>query len=214
MSEQTRAFGFRQIPDTRDLRFPMQVGASAAPLPAVKRWRIGTVLDQGAEGACVGFACKHLLTAEPFIQTHGPTAREIYFESRLNDEFDDRLVPEGTSVRAGLQTLRRHGLIVAFHWAPDLQTVLRYLATEGPVVVGSNWHSYSTDFDGRVTFSGQPVGGHAWLCTGYDEREKVLFGVNSWGPSFGKSGEFFVTFADMENQMHRHGAVVAGVKER
>lgn len=209
-----RAFGFRQTPNAGDMLFSMAHAVDVGtPVPTVKRWRTGPVLDQGAEGACVGFACKHLLTAEPHIQAGGPSARELYLESRLHDEFDDRLVPEGTSVRAGLQTLKRHGLIQAYWWAPNVDFLAAYIAHHGPAVVGTQWYGYETESDSRVRLSGRAVGGHAWVITGYDLSESVFFGLNSWGESFGHEGQFYVTMSDFARELTR-GGVAAGIKEK
>lgn len=208
--------GFRQIADSKDLLYPMQAMLATVPTSPpidVQRWKIGPVLNQGAEGACVGFSCKHLLTAQPFEQVHGPSARELYLEARIIDEFDDNKVPEGTSVRAGLNVLKNHDLIESYWWAPDVDNMLRYLSNLGPMVAGTNWYAYDTDLDGRVRFSGSPVGGHAYLITGYDLSSRVFFMVNSWGLSFGHAGEGYITFDDFARQL-RIGGVVAGVREK
>lgn len=208
--------GYRQLPDSRDLLFPMQAMLAkvpTAPPIEVQRWKIGKVLDQLSEGSCVGHACKHLLTAQPFEQSHGPSAREIYLEARIIDEFDDNKVPEGTSVRAGLNVLKNHSLIESYWWAPNLDTMLTYLSNLGPMVAGTNWYAYDTDSDGKVSFAGSPVGGHAYLITGYDLPSRILFMVNSWGPSFGHAGEGYITFSDFERQL-KIGGTIAGVRER
>ncbi len=210
-----RRFGFRQLGDTRDLRYsmPMKVGAPSIDRPQVVRYKPGPVLDQGREGACAGYSVRQILNSEPFRQTKGPSAREIYLEARVIDEFDDDEVESGTSVRAALQVAVNNGLIESFHWAPDMESVLNWLWKQGPVDVGSDWYSYSTFPDGRVVYSGTPVGGHSYPFTGYDLSENVLIGINSWGPSFGFGGEFYAPIPDVIRQMGR-GAVIAGVIER
>src|SRR5687767_11138127 len=114
-----RRFGFRQRADVRDHRYtmpPLLVGLPDDNREVV-RWDIGQIRDQGREGACCGFGCKALLEASPFRQTGGITAREIYLEARMVDEFDDSEVEEGTSVRAALNVLKTHGLIQSYVWA-------------------------------------------------------------------------------------------------
>lgn len=195
------------------MAFAMAARGADDRLPVVKRWKLGPVLDQGAEGACVGFACKHLLTAEPFRQNEGPTAREIYLQARLIDEFDDSEVEEGTSVRAGLNVLKSKGLIKTYQWAPNVTALLGHLSNLGPAVAGTDWYGYDTDPDGRMRFAGSRVGGHAFLLTGYDRSENVLFFVNSWGVGFGHAGEGYIAMADFEKQLQR-GGCAAGVREK
>lgn len=204
MSE-TRALGFRQTPDSRDFLHPLRVNFSVSDRPVVVRWKPGVILDQGSEGACVGFACKQLAQSDPIPNKGGPTAREVYLEARMIDEFDDS--EEGTSVRAGMNILRKHGLITGYKWAPNVETLADYVRAEGGAVAGTNWYSYQTDFSGRMLFTGRPVGGHAWYISGVDVKERVFFAVNSWGRSFGRNGEFWVTFDDLARMMRLGGSV-------
>lgn len=206
-----RRFGFQQIPDSRDMLYSMPLKVQRQLLPEIVRYKVGKILDQGSEGSCCGQACKQLLQSQPFEQEDGPEAEWIYHEAQKIDEFPEGT--EGTSVRAALEILRRLGLIESFHWAPNLDSVLDWLAVQGPVDAGTYWFSYDTESDGRVPFTGRAVGGHSYLLTGYDLHARVLFMANSWGRSYGKNGEGYITFDDFARQLSR-GGVAAGVIER
>lgn len=208
-----RRFGFRQIPDSRDMLYSMPLLMGTAPIqrPDVVRWKPGPILDQGSEGSCSGQAVKQLLQSEPFQQLDGPSALDIYFDARKIDEFPDTI--EGTSVRAALQVVKSLGLIQSFHWAPNLESVLDWLHRAGPVDAGTDWFSYQTLLDYQVTFQGRAVGGHSYLLTGYDIPARRLFMVNSWGTSYGYRGEGWIAFSDFERLL-RLGGVAAGVVER
>lgn len=209
-----RTFGFRQLPDSRDMAYTMPQILSATPEDrrVIVDWEIGEIRDQGKEGACVGFGCKALLDASPFRQ-EGPTAREIYLHARLIDEFDDSEVEEGTSVRAGLNVLKSLGLIQSYVWATTIEDVYQFIAKKGPVVIGVNWYGYETAADGRIPMSGTPVGGHCILLYSFN-RDKGIFGAqNSWGPTYGKGGCGYMMASDLKREMSR-GASVAGVIER
>jgi hypothetical protein len=211
-----RKFGFRQQADVRDHRYtmpPVLVGLPADNREVV-RWDIGQIRDQGREGACVGFGCKALLEASPFRQTGGLTAREIYLEARMVDEFDDSEVEEGTSVRAGLNVLKTHGLIQSYVWATGVEDVLDFLAKKGPVVLGVTWHGYETEADGRMRFDGPEVGGHCILATGHDRIRKIITFQNSWGISFGHAGEGYITESDLKRELNNRGGCAAGVIEK
>lgn len=210
-----RRFGFRQLADVRDHRYTMPMVLESTPKDQreVVAWEIGKILDQGNEGACVGFGCRALLNASPFRQSEGPTAREIYLEARIGDEFDDIAVPSGTSVRAGLNVLKTHGLIESYVWATSIEDVLQFIAKKGPVVLGINWYGYSTAADGRIPMHGTRVGGHCVLGFSFDRKENVLGIQNSWGYSYGIQGCGYISLADLDREMRR-GGVVAGVTER
>jgi hypothetical protein len=186
---------------------------TVAAVTQVARWEIGPIRDQGVEGACVGFGCKALLEASPFRQSEGPSAREIYLEARIIDEFDDNEVQEGTSVRAGLNVLKGLGLIQSYVWATGVEDVYRFLSSRGPVVAGMDWYGYSTDSDGRMRFTGTPVGGHCILLTGYSLPERKFTFQNSWGSSFGINGEGYITESDLARQLTK-GGTCAGIIEK
>lgn len=192
---------------------PPVLAASPVDRRDVVEWQIGPIRDQGAEGACVGFGCKALLEASPFRQSEGPTAREIYLEARVIDEFDDNEVEEGTSVRAGLNVLKSKGLIQSYVWATDLEDVLQFIAKHGPVVAGVNWYSYSTYNDFTIPMEGRPVGGHCILLYGFDRNKKLIGVQNSWGTSYGFNGTGGLRFEDLERELKK-GATVAGVIEK
>ena len=79
-------------------------------LPEEKLWRIGPILDQGEEGACVGYAWRAWMNARPIANDpeRQLQARDIYLRAQLVDEFPGR-EPEmsGTSVRAGAKVMVR-----------------------------------------------------------------------------------------------------------
>lgn len=210
-----RHFGFRQLSDSRDMRHTMAAVLASSPEDRreVVDWEIGPIRDQGVEGACVGFGCKALLEASPFRQSDGPTAREIYLEARIIDEFDDNEVPSGTSVRAGLNVLKRHGLIESYVWATGIDDVYQFIAKRGPVVLGVNWYSYSTTDDGRIPMSGARVGGHCVLAYGFNRAKGHILVQNSWGPTYGKKGTGYMLARDLDRELSR-GGVAAGVIER
>jgi hypothetical protein len=210
----TRSFGFRQTPDVRDFRHSMAPVLAASPEDrrVIADWEIGPILNQGSEGACVGYGCRALLNASPFRQDDGPTAREIYLEARMVDEFDDS--EEGTSVRAGLNILKKHGLIQSYVWATGVEDVYQFIAKKGPVVAGISWHGYETDSQFRMGFDTPLVGYHCILLTSFN-RDKRIFGFqNSWGKSFGSEGQAYMTEQDLHRELTKRGGVCAGVIEK
>ncbi len=66
----------------------------------------------------------------------------------------------------------------------------------------------------RITPTAEPVGGHAYLLRGVDTRTALARCCNSWGDSWGKSGEFFLPFADLERLIHEDGEACSAVEKR
>lgn len=164
-------------------------------------WGVPVRLDQGNEGACVGFAWTHELAARP--KTHGlvtnDLARSVYHEAQLLDEWADTPPQEGTSVLAGAKRMMQRKYLGEYRWCfslKDLQLTVGYL---GPVVLGIWWWEGMMEPDavGGVHRAGAKVGGHAILCNGYSLTKKRFKLTNSWGAGWGIGGECYVNEEDM-----------------
>ena len=170
-----------------------------------RQWAPGPVLDQRAEGACVGFAFASEALADPIpvdvtrLRATVPHnldhfARFLYGMAKYIDEWPDENY-EGTSVNAGAKSARNIGILNTYHWAFDIDAVIDAVCHVGPVVIGSNWHQGMYDAPGGVlTPSGPVVGGHAYLLTGFRLSSFRLGGApsltvkNSWGTGWGTNG--------------------------
>jgi hypothetical protein len=100
--------------------------------------------NQGAEGACVGFGSSRMMS---LLNRKRYDARWLYKEAQLVDEWTDTPPEEGTSVRAGMDILRRRGHrisrngtsgaveadegIAANRWATDIGQVVTALGYDG-----------------------------------------------------------------------------------
>jgi hypothetical protein len=189
----------------------------AAGLPTRSRlWAPGpVVLDQGQEGACVGFACANEAAATP-VRVKGvtnATAFAIYRRAQRLDEWPGEQY-SGTSVLAGCLAGREQGLWSGFNWAFSAEELAAGIVGQGPAIIGVEWRegSYDTDAAGVLRPSGSIVGGHALAVLGYLDplhltdymrRRLRRYGLergvlsigepsycafNSWGPTFGKNG--------------------------
>lgn len=211
-----RQFGFRQVEDTRDARFPLALALKAArgKKPRQRFYKVGPILDQGQTSSCVGHACKQLLASEPISQGEGLSPFTIYREARVIDEFPDDAT-EGTSVRAGLEVLRRRKLIASYLWAQNAEQAVDYILRIAPLVVGTDWKADMSvpDSKGIVSVSGASEGGHAYFAMGADLAEGTIQFVNSWGIEFGMGGMFSITIDDFDKLL-RQGGVAAAVREK
>ena len=174
------------------------------------------MLDQGAEGACVGFAwCGELMASPKPIRFDDADdfARTIYREAQHVDEWPGENY-EGTSVLAGAKVIQASGLIGEYRWAFGVDDVIDTLCAPyadggGPVVIGIPWLDgmYETRPSGLVDVSGSIVGGHALTLIGYHPnmlirgepgRHEVVKWRNSWGSIYGRRGTGYVRVDDLE----------------
>lgn len=149
--------------------------------PRSYTWRLTKpfVLDQGREGACVGFAVANELLARPaevrFGSEHNARrfAREkVYWEAQKIDPWPGGAYPgaslhyEGTSILAGVKIAQRLGYFKQYRWAFSLKDLVLGLGHNGPAVLGVNWYDSMYRPDGKhfIRPQGTIVGGHAILA--------------------------------------------------
>lgn len=217
--ERSRSFPIREVIPT-DLR-------SVA-------WRCDPRLDQGQEGACVGYGWSHELAAVPAVVT-GVTnqfAREhVYWEAQKIDEWDGGAYPgaspqyEGTSVLAGAKVVQGLGLMDEYRWAFGLDEAMRAISHAGPIVVGTYW--LDSMFDPRpsglleVDTGSGIAGGHCYMVrglrlSGYLKGEGYLKQPlirmrNSWGVGWGLDGDAFMKASDFSTLLSMEGEVCVPV---
>ena len=192
-----------------------------AQKPRKRYWGHNTVIDQGREGACVGFAWTNELICNPRPHPDVPQyvgdafARKIYKRAQQLDPWPGENY-EGTSVLAGAKAIMETGYLTQYRWAFNIEQVRDAVIAEGPVILGINWYDsmYSTRPSGLVEVGGKVVGGHAIALTGYNPRarlkgeggyKEVFRWKNSWGTSYGKNGTGYVKIEDLERLLKEDG---------
>lgn len=225
MAERTLDWGPRF--DPRSLDYPIRAALPTAVEDRPKQWRPPKfVLDQGREGACVGFGWTHELVGsprpDPYVGQEKATgyARAIYRRAQKIDQWEGEDY-EGTSVLAGAKAVRSEGLIHTFRWAFSIEDVRDTVIEYGPVVVGVPWYEgmYQTRPSGLVEVSGRLVGGHCLVVYGYHPgmriagedwhaRYRVFRWRNSWGPGYGKGGNGLIRYEDLRSLLFRGEACV------
>lgn len=170
-------------------------------------WAAGVHLDQGTEGACVGFAFTGELAATPVrVPVSDGLARDVYHAAQQVDEWSGEDY-EGTSVLAGAKVLKSHGYIEEYRWAFSLTEALAAISWEGPVVLGLNWYEGMTETDhkGFIHPSGRLLGGHAILARGVSTSRRYVRLRNSWGHDWGVNGDALITWDDLERLLAEDG---------
>lgn len=200
--------------DERSRSYPVTAVIEATK-PRSYTWRPdAVVLDQGREGACVGFSIAQELAARPAV-VKGVTsqvAQRIYRRAQQIDEWPGEAY-EGTSVLAGMKAAVEQGYFEGYRWAfgeADLALAVGY---KGPAVIGVPWYTgmFDTDADGYLHPTGQLAGGHAILVYGIDLKRGRYKLRNSWGADWGMDGNAYLSRQDMALLLSRQGEAVIPV---
>lgn len=203
---------------------------AAAKLPVSKTWLSSTEhLDQGNTGTCVGHGWRNFLRCAP-IQTSAvsPSAFDIYRKAVLLDPWtdndDEARLPDGdpgmdtgTTVRAGAKAMANmHRLTVGYAWAFTLAPAIEWLLTKGPLVVGVNWYDsmFTPDGSGLVTIAPGAAlsGGHCFCVRGVNRSTGKVRCIQSWGNTWGHSGDFYLLFSDFERLILEDGEVCTAIQ--
>ena len=213
-------------PKSRDFPIRELVGNQ---IPRSYTWRCDTWLDQGSEGACVGFGWSHELAARPVVlPVTNESALGIYNEARKVDEWPGEDY-SGTSVLAGAKVLNSLFLMDEYRWGFNIQDVILAIGHTGPGVFGINWWSgmFKMDSAGFLRREGYVAGGHAILghavrlvwkpgtsitarqsASWYDflDTDLSYIGVhNSWGKDWGFNGEAKISITDVVELLKDQG---------
>ena len=185
------------IPDFRDIALSAtpefkRLENTALPKKVLHHSANQPWLNQGSEGACVGFGITNVLNANPQPGVLGNLfARDFYRRITQTDSFtgDWRSGQSGTSIRDGAKQAIREGLFSSYAFTASVDVLLRWLAEKGPFYVGIPWYrSMDTIVSGYARIN-KDSGIRGWHCVavdGYDlslndpYMDHVIF-PNSWG---------------------------------
>jgi hypothetical protein len=188
--------------DERSRGYPiLPIDEALRPKPRSYTWRLGRdgnyVLDQGREGACVGYAVTHELLARPAEVRFGgyspaqKFARLLYWDAQRIDPWPGGAYPgaypfyEGTSVLAGVKVAQKLGYFDSYRWSFGIQDLVYGLGHNGPAILGVAWYSsmYQPDGNHFIRPTGSLVGGHAILARGVKlvwKTHKFTWWARTW----------------------------------
>lgn len=201
--------------DEASRQFPIRALVAKAR-PRSRTWALALRLDQGREGACVGFGITHELAAAP-APALGLTAeyaqQRIYWEAQKIDGIPGGAYPgakpfsEGTSVLAGIKVALRLDWMQSYRWAFGIDDLILGVGHNGPSVLGINWYQgmMTPDKAGVIRPTGRISGGHCILVRGVDVKGERFRLTNSWGRTWGIDGECFISFKDMARILREDG---------
>ncbi len=206
--------------DDTSRQFPIRAVLGEAQQQVVtKLWTIPTgspVLNQGVEGACVGFGITNELRFNPvpIPKLDATFAREsIYWRAQEIDPWNGGSYPganpryEGTSVLAGIKTAAKLGYYSEYRWAFSEQDLALAVSHQGPAVIGVPWYAgmMRPGTDGYIRATGAVQGGHCCLVIGVAASENYYTIYNSWGATWGSNGRAKVSRADMTKLLAERG---------
>jgi len=186
-------------------------------LTSVIHQRFISILDQGQVGSCTGNAGIGALGSNPLYKV-GQTkysldqngALKLYSEAQVID--GNGPYPPNDNGSYGLsiaKALQSAGLISGYQHTFSLNNALLAL-TVYPILVGINWYQgmFTPDPDGRVRITGALAGGHEIVARQIDAENSRVWFDNSWGPTWGVKGRFYLTFTDLGLLLSQQGDVI------
>lgn len=210
-----RVFDRRIQFDNRSRNFPIRMALPSVAPPRSYTWSCPIWLDQGSEGACVGFSVAQEAAARPVSVKNvtTDTAQWVYRRAQELDIWPGQDY-DGTSVIAGIKAGKELGWYQEYRWAFGLNDLILALGYKGPAVLGINWYEgmFDTDARGLVHVTGSIVGGHAILATGVSVKKKLVRLHNSWGQDWGLGGDCYISFDDLNRLLHEEGEACIPVK--
>jgi hypothetical protein len=185
------------------------------------------VLDQGETNSCTGNASAQLLNTEmfaPVLQRLGKgsyldeaVAMEIYSLATHLDGFPaSQDYPPNDNGSTGLgaaKAMQQLGYIDSYQHCFDMAGYLAAIQKQ-PLLVGTVWTQpmFKPDSTGLVTIG--PVndktvlGGHEYLGRGVNFEKQLLTFRSSWGESYGRKGEFDLSFEDFGTLFKNDGDAI------
>lgn len=173
--------------------------------PSERFYANGLVLDQGKEGACVGFSGAAFLNGGPIrsfrdrpVAWLEDFAMDLYHECQRNDPWPGENY-SGTSVAACVKILVQRGLIEGGAETRSLETMDKFVLNVSSMMLASDWFEgmYRTDANGFIRPTGRKVGGHAYRKYGLS-RWRTAYIRNSWGGAFGDGGNGYMSLSDRQ----------------
>lgn len=191
------------IEDPRSAHHLMAMVIEPKPLEALPKkmyHQPGPVINQQGS-SCVGASSQHLLECTPIPVTVGQPGYLNIYKGALDRDHIPGTADTGTTIIAGMKYLQEIGKIERYVWAESMDSLVRWILTQGPVIMGTLWRDqmWETDSRGVIRSAGNVVGGHAWMVYGY---ENGWFRCQqSWGSNWGLKGRFWVYYTDMKKML-------------
>lgn len=202
--------------DERSRQFSIRELIASSTAPRSYTWRCDTYLDQASSSSCVGHSWAHEIIARPAVDhVDSAYAYSVYHRAQQIDEWPGAEPSYyGTSVLAGAKATKETGRIAEYRWAFGIDDMIMAVGRKGPAVVGTAWYEgmFYPDAEGVMKPTGRVSGGHAYLVKGVSLKKEQFRIHNSWGKSWGKGGDAYISFEDMDRLLKEQGECCIPVK--
>lgn len=203
--------GWKPHDDPRDGNYPFRRYLTVADYRLAQAithttWQVSRVLDQGETNHCVGFGWAGwgicLPVFDDFTDADG---HKIYYLAK--DAEGESGWENGSTTLAGARAMQSLGRLRTYAWAQNIDDVITWVLTRGPIVTGTNWYSamFMPDSNGFVKIDGDYRGGHEYYINECNTSLRFLGFVNSWGEKFGLGGKFYMTFETYAELLRQNG---------
>jgi hypothetical protein len=202
--------------DSRDMLFEIAPRVEKRK-PISNEWKFAhgheLIMDQGEEGACVGFGLGYELALDPAPcpEMNNTFARRIYFAAQQRDKRPGGAYPgakphyEGTDLRSGLKVLCDAGACDTYERAYNVETTILGIGYNGPAVFGMMWTEgmSNPDAHGFIRPTGRQIGGHCLCGRAVNIEEDFIQFPQSWGRRHGVNGEIKMRLSHVQWLMDR-----------
>lgn len=227
----TRTIYLRDIPST-DPRLKRRIhhdsmsrafafDTSGLEIVSKKHVRRVSTFDQLAIGSCVPNAGVGCLGTDPFFATVDrirftswtqDLCQNYYRKVTRADPFEGAWEPDdtGSDGNSMAKVFRDDGVIAGWRWTFSLDDALKAGGVT-PFITGIEWFNsmYDPDAEGivRVDLRSGLAGGHEVVVDEIDVERGLVGATNSWGPTFGLGGRFYIPIPDYGTLLSRQGDV-------
>lgn len=200
--------------------------------PRFRSYSVNKWLDQGPDGACVGFAFSHELCSTPLRIEKWKEIREsfawdVYHRAQHRDPWHGcslgsncPIEPnaesyEGTSMLAGIKTIQQDGYIDEYRWAFGEEDLALAVSHLGPAVIGIRWYEgmFQPNRHNFIEPTGNVSGGHAVVVSAinpkFENEDLQYYRIwNSWGKNWARNGWSLISRRDMKRLLSEDGEAV------
>ncbi len=168
-------------------------------------------LDQLETPHCVGFAIAGFRINLPtFTPQTNDDGHKYYYKCK---EYDGQpLMENGSCSRSAAKTMVFYGMINAYAFATDMETLKWWLLNRGPLIVGTSWtmDMFTPDKDNIIHYTGVEVGGHEYILNAYKPN---LYRIhNSWNDAWGINGEAWIPEDELTALFNHSGDALTAVE--
>lgn len=202
-----------------DQRSKDHVAELAPKIISVTHNALGLPLQQAAVGSCTAESCTGAGNSQPNLKAGAKprTQKDAYHLYAIETQQEGQPWPPNDPGGSGLavcKAAKSLKWITSYTHAFGIDQALRALVLR-PVITGVSWMTSfdSPDSNGLVSIAaGATVrGGHEILADEIIAEHELVGFWNSWGPSFGLGGRFYMSFSTWDTLLKEQGDVTIPV---